>query len=173
MGIACLILEEAVVFHFPAWLYHCVVLSAMDVWSSDLILSGEARSLTPFSHPLSAVAHLGDSNVRLSRTMPLKCVEGPFLVSALFFLFYFGIWVWSSLPIPYFTTSLLNGDRSRTSFLSRLSRLRKWHETNRIIHLFLENTSLAVHLFSLEKLTWKLFNVFSLVGLFMCNVWTS
>lgn len=145
----------------------------MDVWSSDLILSGEARSLTPFSHPLSAVAHLGDSNVRLSRTMPLKCVEGPFLVSALFFLFHFGIWVWSSLPIPYFTTSLLNGDRSRTSFLSRLSRLRKWHETNRIIHLFLENTSLAVHLFSLEKLTWKLFNVFSLVGLFMCNVWTS
>ena len=145
----------------------------MDVWSSDLIFSGEARSLTPFSHPLSAVAHLGDSNVRLSRTMPLKCVEGPFVVSALFFLFHFGIWVWSSLPIPYFTTSLLNGDRSRTSFLSRLSRLRKWHETNRIIHLFLENTSLAVHLFSLEKLTWKLFNVFSLVGLFMCNVWTS
>lgn len=121
------------------FLFSSVVISLCSPMGSGCMISqsgvvGGSRVSHSLSPPsFCCCSPRGQQCAPLSRTVPLRYVERPFLVSAVFFLFHFGTWVRSSLPIPFSTTSLLSGDRSRTSFLSRLSRLRKWRETKRVV----------------------------------------
>lgn len=125
------------------------------------MLSGESKVLHPrFCCCLSA----GEECVSLSRTVPLNCVD-LFLVSALFFLFHFGIWVQSSLPTLCSSTSLLKWGRSRTLLLDWACRGMACKCNH--VSLFtgsLENTWSILHLFSFEKLTWISLMYFLLFG---------